>query len=211
MEILIPDLTYHIFNHANGNENIFRNDENFRFFLEKFKIHIHSVASVIAYCLLPNHFHFMVKIRSEKELSAIFEKFKDLKTEEEQSNFISKQFSNLFSSYTQSFNKVNNRMGSLFVKNFKRELIRSDKQFQNTFLYIQLNAVKHGFVSHEMEWKWGSWMTYYLYSKSEKPEELITALDIEFAISKFESIKNLMYCHELRREKILAMKELEVE
>ncbi len=209
--MLFPNSTYHIFNHANGDENIFRNDENYRFFLEKFKFHIHPVASVIAYCLLPNHFHFMVKIRTENELSATFKNFHELKSDEEQSKFISKQFSNLFSSYTQSFNKVNNRRGSLFVKNFKRELIRTDEQFQNTFLYIQLNAVKHGFVLHEMEWKWSSWMAYYSFSKSESPESVVTSLDIEYAISKFESIWNLMYCHDLRREKILSLKSLESE
>ncbi len=102
-------------------------------------------------------------------------------------------------------------MGSLFVKNFRRELIRTDEQFQNTFLYIQLNAVKHGFVSHEMEWKWSSWMTYYSYSKSENPESIITSIDNACAISKFDTIENLMYCHQLRREKILAMKEFELE
>jgi hypothetical protein len=40
MEALQPNISYHIFNHANGFENVFREDENFRFFLEKYRLFI---------------------------------------------------------------------------------------------------------------------------------------------------------------------------
>src|SRR6188768_1031722 len=137
MEVLNPDSIYHIFNHANGDENIFRTDENYQFFLAKFRKYIYPVASIFAYNLLQNHFHWLLRIRSGAELQQAFPKFKALEKPAHQNQFVSKQFSNFFSSYAQAYNKVNNRMGSLFVKNFKRELIESDLQFQNTFLYIQ--------------------------------------------------------------------------
>ncbi|HEX4372500.1 MAG TPA: hypothetical protein VHZ50_04255, partial [Puia sp.] len=68
MDKLQPLSYYHIFNHANGDENIFREEENYRFFLEKYVLYIHPVAETLAYCLMPNHFHMLVKIKTEQQL-----------------------------------------------------------------------------------------------------------------------------------------------
>jgi len=87
-------------------------------------------------------------------------------------------------------------MGSLFVKNLKRELIESDLQFQNTFLYIQLNAVKHGFVKHEMDWNWSSCSAY------SKPG-VKTLIDVDGAIKFFGDFENLHHCMNERRAFIL--------
>ncbi|MEP7128776.1 MAG: transposase [Chitinophagales bacterium] len=193
MQPLRPGSIYHIFNHANGDDNIFRTEENYRFFLEKFKQHIYPVASVFAYNLLPNHFHWLLQIRREEELKHAFAKFNMLKKPEEQYQFVSKQFSNFFSSYTQSFNKVNDRMGSLFVKNFKRERIVSEVHFQNTFLYIYLNAVKHGFVENEMDWRWSSCSAY-------SKRGMKTLIDVEGAIRFFGSFENLHFRLNKRRK-----------
>jgi len=139
---LIPDKVYHIFNHANGFENTFRSDENFRYFLAKYRLYISPIAETYAYCLMPNHFHIVVRIRSRKIIEKIIlsrnkftssnisssniSKVQNFGNVEEGSIddktielFLSKQFANLFSCYTQSFNKVFNRRGSLFIKNFK--------------------------------------------------------------------------------------------
>ena len=61
-----PSTFYHLYNHANGSENLFRNDENYRFFLQKYAKYISTVADTYAYCLMPNHLHFLIKIKSEK-------------------------------------------------------------------------------------------------------------------------------------------------
>jgi REP element-mobilizing transposase RayT len=57
--------TYHIFNHANGSENIFREEENYRFFLSKYSQYLGEVVDTHAFCLLPNHFHLLVTVKSE--------------------------------------------------------------------------------------------------------------------------------------------------
>jgi len=67
-----PGLTYHIYTHANGSENLFRNDENFRYFLKRYKEFIPGVADTLAYCLMPNHLHLLVCVKDEKELAAFF-------------------------------------------------------------------------------------------------------------------------------------------
>ena len=59
---------YHIYTHANGFENLFRSDENYRYFLERYEHFAPSVADTYAYCLMPNHIHFLVCIKTEKEL-----------------------------------------------------------------------------------------------------------------------------------------------
>jgi REP element-mobilizing transposase RayT len=59
---------YHVYNRANGKENLFKTDENFRYFLRKYVEYIFPVAETLAYCLMPNHFHLLLRIRSEHEL-----------------------------------------------------------------------------------------------------------------------------------------------
>ena len=70
---MLPGNTYHLFNHANGYENLFTESKNYDFFLERLSLHVLPVAHIYAYCLMPNHFHLLVKIRSEKELLDHFE------------------------------------------------------------------------------------------------------------------------------------------
>lgn len=154
--MLIPNTYYHIYNHANGDDNLFREEKNYDFFLQKYHLHIDPIADTVAWCLMPNHFHLLVKIKSEAEVASNFPKFQTLERFEDRSKFVSKQFSNFFSSYSQAFNKVYNRRGSLFIKNFKRKEIRSDEYLKTLILYIQLNPVKHGFVSRNRDWQWTS-------------------------------------------------------
>ncbi|MFC4870527.1 transposase [Negadavirga shengliensis] len=107
---MAPDQSYHIYNHANGSENIFREEENYRYFLQQYIKYLGEVVDTYAYCLMPNHFHFLVGVRPEEALRKTFPKFETLE------KFVPKRFSNFFSSYTQSFNKVYERKGSLFIK-----------------------------------------------------------------------------------------------
>ncbi|AFL85712.1 transposase [Belliella baltica DSM 15883] len=174
--------SYHIYNHANGMENIFREEENYRFFLQQCAKYLAGVVDTYAYCLMPNHFHLLVGVKEEEQLKSTFPKFETLE------KLISKQFANFFSSYTQSFNKVYDRKGSLFIKNFKRTPILDESQWQETFLYIHLNPVKHGFVKDHQDWKWSSW---HAYQNLKKPSNL----DREYFTNFFdgwEHVRNLM-------------------
>src|SRR5699024_9043157 len=115
----------------------------YAFFLKKYQQHIAPIAETYAWCLMPNHFHLLIKMRSEQEIAAelpTFSKVRNLgkdssgkaqepdgeKYQTLKSRFLSKQFANFFSSYTQAFNKVYKRRGSLFLKNFKRKEIRNE-------------------------------------------------------------------------------------
>lgn len=56
---------YHIYNHANSSENLFKSDNNYTYFLIKYNQHISPIADTYAYCLIPNHFHFLARIKGE--------------------------------------------------------------------------------------------------------------------------------------------------
>ena len=142
MEPLKPNKIYHIYNHVNGNENLFRENKNYGFFFEKYKKYIAPIADTYCYCLLPNHIHLLVQITEQCDV--------------ESEIFYSKQFSNFFSSYTQSYNKVYNRRGSLFMKNFKRKPVEDNMYLLKLVNYIHFNPVVHGFVEQPGDWKYSS-------------------------------------------------------
>jgi REP element-mobilizing transposase RayT len=65
---------YHIYNRGNNRENIFKEERNYRHFLKLYVKYIEPIADTFAYCLLPNHFHLLVRIKAEEE-QAIRETF----------------------------------------------------------------------------------------------------------------------------------------
>lgn len=147
--------TYHIYNRANGIENLFIEEKNYDFFLDKYFKHIALIAETFVFCLMPNHFHIMIKIKSEDQVIdclgiKTFQKFETF------GKLISKQFANLFSSYTQSLNKEYSRTGILFQPNMKKKEVVSDAYFTQLILYIHNNPVKHGFVKSIYDWKYSS-------------------------------------------------------
>lgn len=181
--MLIFEKFYHIYNHANGHDNLFREQKNYIYFLEKYKFHVGPIAETIAWCLMPNHFHLLIKIKSEEEISSAFPKFGTLEKLEDKLKFLSKQFSNFFSSYSQSYNKMYLRRGSLFLKNFKRKEITDESYLRNLILYIHLNPIKHGFTKNITGWKWTTYSSF--------PKVNSTLLDF-----LFDNQKNYQYVHE---------------
>jgi REP element-mobilizing transposase RayT len=69
---LEPDRIYHIYNRGINGENIFKEERNYRYFLEKYAKCISPIADTYAYCLLKNHFHLAVKIKTEQEILAFY-------------------------------------------------------------------------------------------------------------------------------------------
>jgi REP element-mobilizing transposase RayT len=157
---------YHGWTHTNGSDNLFRSDENYTFFLDKYKHHVYPVVDTLSYCLMPNHIHFAVRIKNNQAV------LKHAKVQKENptlqgfgnlggfSQYISQQFSNLFNSYTKSFNKKYDRKGSLFLSNFQRKLVNNDSYFTRLIAYIHNNPVHHRFVDNPVEWRYSSWHAY---------------------------------------------------
>jgi putative transposase len=141
---LQPDTYYHIYNRGNNRENIFVNDIDYLRFIRLYIKHIDPVAETLAYCLMRNHFHLLVRIRKE---------------EKAQSN-PSRCFSNFFNAYVRSFNINHKRTGTLFQRPFKRIEITDDRYILTLIMYIHHNPQKHGFVSDFRDWSYSSYNSF---------------------------------------------------
>lgn len=182
---LLPGKMYHLYNHANGDELLFREEDNYDYFLQKYAHYVTPIAETYAYCLMPNHFHFFIRIEEEEVLMSRFKEV--VKTEEKLSTFISQRCSNLFNAYTKALNKKYERRGNLFQRNFKRRLV-DDEQYAQTLLgYIHLNPVKHGFCKSILDWPHSSIHGYYM--------DKNTRLNRKFSPAKLGDKKALLDFH----------------
>lgn len=152
IETIELDQFYHIYNRGNNGENLFYSDENYLYFLKLYQKYIFPIAETFAWCLLKNHFHLLVKIKSE---TIICNKF--LIDKEKATKKPSQQFSNLFNAYVQAINKQNNRHGSLLETPFKRKQIQNEEYLKNLILYIHNNPIQHNFVEKLEDYNWSSY------------------------------------------------------
>jgi REP element-mobilizing transposase RayT len=192
LEELNPGGFYHVFSRANGNEKLFLSEENYQFFLRKYQQYIHPLVNTYCYCLMPNHFHFLIQIKDEKDIKAAFAGTSNSKDYQNSEKLISKQFSNFLSSYSQAFNKQQNRRGSLFMRPFKRTKITDDKYKLNVVRYIHQNPVEAGFCRKPEEWQYSSY--------KDLIEGKVTFLKHEELISWFDDVRNFKYMHGLPEE-----------
>lgn len=176
---------YHIYNQGNNHRNIFFQRDNYLFFLQKVKTYISPYADIIAWCLMPNQFHFMVYIK-EVEISVESDKLtqqSDTMTRSHRITSKKRTFNNsiaiMLRSYTRAINKQENTSGSLFKAHTKAECINchkgitpsfimqdavtkinyqnSEKQYpQVCFNYIHNNPVKAGLVINAIDWEFSS-------------------------------------------------------
>ena len=172
---------YHIFNHSVGNENLFRNDENFRYFLKKYTQYTETVFDTYAYCLMPNHFHFLVKIKPYEQLKQL-PKFSD-----NVHKFVMQKLSNLLNAYAKAYNTKYKRKGALFLDFTKRITINDETYFTTIVNYIHQNPVHHGFCKTIEEW--------YFSSYNAILSEKTTKIQREYVLDWFGGIKNFVQFH----------------
>ena len=185
---LEPDCFYHIYNRGVNGDKVFEEEGNQIFFMNQFSKYLKSVCDVYAYCLMPNHFHFLIKIKSNEELlnfgngQKCSPKNSGLHSVQ---NLASKQLSKLMSSYTQSYNKVYNRHGPLFESPFKRKKIDSERYLKNVIIYIHQNPseIKRDFK------------TYKFSSYPAILSTLKTNVMRAEAIELFFDLENFIFCH----------------
>lgn len=180
------DCFYHIYNRGINGDVIFRTARNYQFFLNRLKKYLIDVCDIYAYCLMPNHFHLLVKIKSDKELNHIptSDQSDDEKGLHASQNLFSKQFSKVFNSYSQAFNKENNRHGALIESPFKRRLITSEEYLIKCIIYIHQNQNSEDFKNYE----YSSYKT--ILSNST------TSVKRNEVIEMFKDRENFILCHQ---------------
>lgn len=150
---------YHIYNRGNNGENLFREERNYRHFLALYAKHVLPVVDTFAYCLLKNHFHLLVRIKSEAEQERWFCETNRLPHLPDgwRPKQPAQQFSHCFNAYTKAINNAYGRTGSLFENPFKRIKVDSDAHFVRLIPYIHQNPQRHGLVGDFRAWPWSSY------------------------------------------------------
>lgn len=178
--IIEPYQIYHIYNQGNNKQKVFYSEENYLFFLKKIKKHILPFADILAWCLMPNHFHLMVYVhtlevsggttssRTPTTLPAIN---------------LNKSIGIMLASYTSAIHKQKKTSGSLFRDKTKAVCLTKaesitpsyfnsyfgtylnlsipEKEYpQRCFDYIHYNPVKANLVKRADDWEFSSCKDY---------------------------------------------------
>lgn len=179
---------YHIFNRGINRNSIFFEIRNYNYFLQLWKKYLNDSVDVLAYCLLPNHFHFLIRIKEEIEIQTKEGDYHLVKDDEAIGKLVSEQLRRLFISFSQAINRQENRTGSLLSRNFKRIEIEDDKYLKYLFFYIHFNPMKHGVESDFKAYKFSSYSTY----TSEK----YTQVAKEHGLELFDGLESFLNFHE---------------
>jgi putative transposase len=158
-----PDHIYHIYNQGNNRQKIFHEKEDYHVFLSLYKRAFPKICSTLAWCLMPNHFHFMIHT--------------DKRCEEKKKQGgllldpITNNIRKLLSGYSRIFNKKYKRTGSLFRQKTKANRLSESKLKLNTdmsdnesfitcFNYIHQNPIRAGLVTKLEDWEFSSFRDY---------------------------------------------------
>lgn len=142
---------YHIYNRGINRAKIFFEERNYRYFLQLYAKHVEPIADTFAYCLLSNHFHFLVRIKRVEELDLTG--LPDLSGLKQPGQY----FSNLFNAYAKAINRAYDRTGALFQRPFGRIEIDAEDYFVHLITYIHQNPQKHGLVADFRTWPYSSY------------------------------------------------------
>jgi putative transposase len=147
-----------------------------------------KIVSVIAFCLMPNHFHFLLKQLKE--------------------NGISRFISNFTNSYTKYFNTKNERAGPLFQGIFKSVLIETNEQLLHLSRYIHLNPVSSFLIPDKdlQNYQWSSLPEYLNLNEKDICDRKIV-LDQFSSIQKYKDflLVQVKYAQELEKIKHLTI------
>jgi putative transposase len=182
IEPLQPNSFYHIYNRGINGEALFKEEPNYAYFLKKYDQYVSPVVDTYAYCLMSNHFHFLIKTKSEEEIRfptiegfvmptiegfAPSEPFdregseplvdKGKHIDKPISWILGNSFASLFKSYAMAINKVHSRTGRLFEDPFRRVLVDNESYFTRLIYYIHTNPQKHGFVNDFRDYPYTSY------------------------------------------------------
>ena len=171
---------YHIYNRGNNRQQIFFNPDNYLFFLEKVRKFILPHCDILAYCLMPNHFHFLINADNRTISTKVIA--------DKEKNILSESIRTLLSSYTQAINKQNKTSGSLFQQNTKAKAILKGSNLYDLlcFHYIHQNPMKAKLVEKMEDWAYSSFKDYCGLRKG-------TLCDQELAIRLLDFDKKAFY------------------
>ncbi len=132
---------YHVYNRGNNKELIFFESRNYLYFLKKVSENFKNSIDIIAYCLMPNHYHLVVRINKD--------------------GYLEKAMHKISTGYTRAINIVFSRNGHLFSGRYKNKLIPNDEYLIHLCRYIHLNPVRAKLVEKVGDWEFSSYNELY--------------------------------------------------
>jgi putative transposase len=173
IEPIEPDCYYHIYNRGINRQPIFIAEEHYLRFITLFQLYVPDIADILAYCLLPNHFHFLLYIHPDGVGVP--------------RRGGTNPLGSLFNAYAQWFNKRTDRVGGLFQRPFKRKKIMEQEYLKQVIYYIHRNPLHHKFISNPAEYPYSSYQRII----GNQP----TVLQREQVLEWFDGRKNFMEYH----------------
>ncbi len=162
-------LYYHIYNRGARQVTIFREATNYLFTISKIQEYSQAKRiSVIAYCLMPNHYHFLVRQDGDEPAGSLPQ--------------------SIFNSYSKAYNKMYSHSGTLFEGRFRAKAIQSSSHLLHLCRYIHGNPVKDGMVEEPQDWPYSN----YLEWTEERPGELVDRDFIKEQFSKPEEYQRFL-------------------
>ncbi len=128
---------YHVINRGNGRNRVFHTDEDYQQFIElMFETKSGFEVALYAFCLMPNHFHLVLKPRKAEDLSPWLRLF------------MTKQ--------VRLYHKRNGTSGHLWQGRYKLFPIQSGHHFEVVMRYVERNALRANLVEKAEDWDWNS-------------------------------------------------------
>ena len=134
------DNYYHLYNRGNNFDDIFFEEKNYYFFIKRITDYFEDKIDIIAYTLMPNHYHFIIKPTIDDFLEKAMQKFS--------------------TSYTKAINNSHSRVGHLFQGRYKIKLVPENNYLLHLSRYIHLNPVRANLVKRAEDWKFSSYQDY---------------------------------------------------
>jgi len=182
---------YHIYNRGNNSEALFKEERNYYYFLDLYKRYIHPIAHLYAYCLLPTHFHFMLRIKEWDNIENCIHN----------QSQIWMQFRTFLGTYTKAINKTYNRSGHLFEGRYSRKIVQKDEYFYRLIVYIHQNPENHGIVLDHKNWPFSSYNAYIRQDRrSLVAKEILFDLDLYNTIMDTHELKSInSVCEKIKK------------
>ena len=134
-----PGCYYHFYNRGRSRLSIFKEPDNYLFVLKKAKRYLREFdLAMIAYCLMPNHYHFLVRQDGDQSAGQLPQR--------------------VFNSYSKAYNKRFDHSGTLFEGPYKVKLVESDSHLLHLCRYIHNNPVKDGLVGEPSDWPYSNYL-----------------------------------------------------
>ena len=158
----LPDQYYHFYNRGNNRQAAFFERDNYLYFLKGVKKYLRGHVDVLAYCLMPTHYHILVLVRPRTQTSEVFKTSEVSGAEVSTTGSVSKAVSLAMQkfgiSYTKAINKRFSRVGALFQGQFQGKPVKNYEHLLNLCVYIHANPVKDGLVALPEDWEFSNYL-----------------------------------------------------